>query len=145
MKKVFLILLFVLSPVVVFAEVPEYGSAFNRLLVDYLIPSIGALVLGFVTVILELLRRKLNIEVSKETEKQLFDLAKKSVAFAEEWAANKIKVEGKVASESKFDKAMEYFLSNAPNVDKEKMYQHLISALGSMYGFGASEDRGLPE
>ena len=143
MKKVILCFTMLLFSTVAFAEevAPALtsGDALASFLTSVIFPVLSAFLIGMVGVILNIIRKKYNVQVSQSTQTYLEELAAQGVARAEELAAQAIKKNvDKFTSREKLNSAINHILLSAPKISKEKAEGLVHAALAKMDGVGAT-------
>jgi len=144
----FIFLLLVLLPSIAFAAdvtaANPMGDALGNLLESVVFPILGPFLLGLATLLLNILRKKLNLQISADTEAMLLGQAKNAISYAEEKAADiaKRKVSG-WEGPPKLQVAVTHLMASAPKISQESADRLVHAALGMTEGAGATGDKAV--
>ena len=137
-----IILLLVLLPSIAFAS--ESGDAIVNLLNNVIYPILGPLLLALGSLLLNIIRKKWNLQISAETEAMLLGQAKNAIGYAEELASARLKEkEVKLTGREKLDSAIQKLMLSAPKISPEQADALIHSALGMVSGAGATGDKAV--
>jgi len=137
-----IILLLVLLPSIAFAS--ESGDAVVNLLNNVVYPILGPLLLGLGTLLLNIIRKKWNLQISADTEAMLLGQAKNAIGYAEELASAYLKEkEIQLTGSEKLNRAIQQLMISAPKISADQAEALIHSALGLVSGAGATGDKAV--
>jgi len=135
---------FVLFPSLLLAESTPDSVAVGSFLQQVIFPLASAFLLGLLGIVLDLLRKKYNMDISEKNEARLMEIAKSAVAYAEEKAAASVKDYSiKFSGGDKLNAAIQYVVDRVPVVSKEKADEIIHVALGRVVGAGATKEQAV--
>jgi hypothetical protein len=120
------------------------GSAVKDVVDNTIIPLLVALIGSLISIVLVKIKKKLNIQLSTETEAWIQRQAEAAVQMVAEKAASKIKY-GNIAltKNEKLDMAIASLVSKVPHLTKEQADAYIHAALARIPGVGATGEQSL--
>ena len=112
------------------------------ILIKVVLPAVSLFALNSARVYANKMAEKNDIEMSAIEQQALESGAKRAVAYAEEWAVQKIRKRVPEGQE-KMTEALSFMKSTIKNVTTDTANKYIESALGSIVGVGASKDRAV--
>ncbi len=107
-------------------------------------PLLTAVVLALLGVFFTWLGKRCHIEVNQKDQNYLENMAVRAIAFAEEEAAEFLKMHGScLPSESKLADAVTFLLRAAPKLDQQKAQDLITGMLGKVKGAGATGEKAV--
>ena len=135
--KTLSILVLLLVPSVCFAN--ENGEAVARFLTDVVFPPLALLLMALSGLVVNAIRKKTGLQISAETETKLLKAVENGIAYAEEYAANKLKTsEVRLTGRDKLDAAIAFVLNETPTVSRERAELLVQAVIGKLSGPGAT-------
>lgn len=133
------LLLLLLTCSTAFAADATAGDVLTGFLNSTVYPVVGAFLLGLVSLLLNKLRKKYNLEISAGMQEQLEAVAKRGIAFAQEKADATIKANlTRFTGSDKLNAAITFIMDNSPGVTEQQAHDLVHSVLGMTSGVGAS-------
>ena len=132
----------VLSAGVACAEEVNLNDALIGIIQRDLMPLLIAFITSLVSLILLKVKKKLNLQVSAETEAWIQGQAEHAVQLVAEKAAARINAgQVKFTKNEKLDMAIAALIQKAPEVSRPQADQYIHAALSRMFGEGATGDK----
>ena len=117
-------------------------SEFGKIIIENLLPVMGALLTALSTYAVRLIAAKLKIQVAAEEEAMLRYAIRKGIAGAEEWAARKASINPSPIKGA--DKALwvsDRIKEMYPNIQANEITRLIDEELASIKGVGATGDK----
>ncbi len=120
------------------------GIAIKDTVDNTIIPLLVALIGSLISIVMVKIKKRLNIQLSAETEAWIQRQAEAAVQMVAEKAAAKIKY-GKIAltKNEKLDMAIASLISKVPHLTKEQADAYIHAALARIPGIGTTGDQSL--
>ncbi len=120
------------------------GNAVKDTVDNTIIPLLVALIGSLISIVMVKIKKRLNIQLSAETEAWIQRQAEAAVQMVAEKAASKIKY-NKIAltKNEKLDMAIASLVSKVPHLTKEQADAYIHAALARIPGIGATGDASL--
>ena len=119
-------------------------SEFGKMIIENLLPVVGALLTALSTYAVRLIAAKLKLQIAAEEEAMLRFAIRKAIAGAEEWAARKAHVNSKpVAGADKARWVSERIKDIYPSVENNEITRLIDEELASIKGVGATGDKSI--
>ena len=120
------------------------GTALSSLFTDTILPIIVSLVGGLVGLILLTVKKKLNVQLSAETEAWISKQAETAVQGVAEKAAAKFKGSNiSFSKNEKLEAAIASLITKVPHLTPEQADGYIAAALARIPGVGATGDASL--
>lgn len=129
MRSLFLVGMFV--GLALAGDTPTAGGAVSEFLTAVIWPVLGSFAMALMSIVLNKVRTKYNVQISVEQEDRLRAWALDGIALAEEKAAAAMKRNlTKLTGNQKLDTAISYVLTMAPHLTHEQADALVHSTLG---------------
>lgn len=144
--KLFIIGFILLIPATVlgaeYIAVDDVNTNISNFLINVVFPALSAVVLTFVSLILNKLKDKYQIEVSNKHREMILTVVKDGIAYAEENAAHFVTNGGtKITGNTKLSMAVNYVLKNMPKLKREDVENYINSVLAQTSDVGATKEK----
>jgi hypothetical protein len=124
------------------ASASPVGDAIKDVINNTLIPLVVALVGSLISILLVKIKKRLNIQISAETEFWIRKQAENAVQLVAEKAAAKVKLDGvTITSNEKLNMALAALITKVPDLSKEQADAYIHAALARISGEGATKDQ----
>jgi hypothetical protein len=115
-----------------------------KVLTEIVMPVVLTIVLTLGGIVLNKLRARYDINITKEQEDLMWELACTAVRHTEEHYANFVKKKIKPpVNPSKLDMALKFMAESVPGVDSTKAKKYIEAALAATEGAGATGGKAL--
>jgi Tfp pilus assembly protein PilV len=124
----------------------EFGEVFQQFFIQVVFPIIGAGILALLGNLIKKLSEKFDGETTSDLQTSLEEMIVNSIAFAEEYAANRLKNSNvKTSGNEKLDQALCWLAIQAPKVDRNEARLWIEAMLARVKGAGATGDDTIME
>ena len=111
----------------------------TALLNQVVFPFLGAGIAALLGWVLLLVKKKMGLSISADTEAMLRDQAMKAVHYAEEWGAARLKQSIPTTGADKYGTALDKLRGFIPTISQAQAETYVQSAVGAISGVGASK------
>lgn len=119
-------------------------TAVNNVLINTVAPLFVALIGGLVSMILAVVKKKLNIQLSVQTEAWIQSQAEHACQMVAEKAAAQLKISGlKLQGHEMLGMAAAALISRVPALTQDKAEEYIHAAFARIPGLGATGDASL--